>query len=39
VFDVVSGVSTGALIAPFAFVGTGQAYTSIMDFYAEPNKN
>ena len=25
-FDSVSGVSTGALIAPFAFVGTGKAY-------------
>jgi len=39
VFDVVSGVSTGALIAPFAFVGTEEAYTSIVDFYANPDKN
>ena len=38
-FDVVTGVSTGALIAPFAFIGTGAAYTSVADFYANPGKN
>ena len=38
-FDVVSGVSTGALIAPFAFVGTEETYTSVVDFYANPEKN
>lgn len=38
-FDVVTGVSTGALIAPFAFIGTEAAYTSIVDFYANPGKN
>jgi len=36
---VVTGVSTGALIAPFAFIGTEQAYTSVADFYANPEKN
>jgi hypothetical protein len=38
-FDVVTGVSTGALIAPFAFIGTEEAYTSVVDFYANPEKN
>jgi len=39
VFDVVTGVSTGALIAPFAFIGTEEAYTSVADFYANPGEN
>jgi predicted acylesterase/phospholipase RssA len=38
-FDVVTGVSTGALIAPFAFIGTEAATTSVVDFYANPDKN
>jgi len=38
-FDVVTGVSTGALIAPFAFIGTDEAYTSVVDFYANPEEN
>ena len=38
-FDVVTGVSTGALIAPFAFIGTEAAYNSVVDFYANPDKN
>jgi predicted acylesterase/phospholipase RssA len=38
-FDVVTGVSTGALIAPFAFVGTDEAYASVVDFYANPGEN
>ena len=38
-FDVVTGVSTGALIAPFAFIGSEAAYTSVADFYANPGKN
>jgi predicted acylesterase/phospholipase RssA len=39
VFDVVTGVSTGALIAPFAFIGTEEAYTAVADFYANPGEN
>ena len=31
-FDVVTGVSTGALIAPFAFVGTEESFASVADF-------
>ncbi len=35
-FDTVTGVSTGALIAPFAFVGTEAAYDKIDAFYRNP---
>jgi hypothetical protein len=38
-FDVVTGVSTGALIAPFAFIGTDADYRSVVDFYANPDEN
>jgi len=38
-FDMVTGVSTGALIAPFATIGTEEAYTSVVDFYANPEEN
>ncbi|MDW7550405.1 patatin-like phospholipase family protein [Pseudoalteromonas peptidolytica] len=38
-FDSVSGVSTGALIAPFAFVGTNAAYDEIVRLYSEPDKD
>ena len=38
-FDMVTGVSTGALIAPFATIGTDEAYMSVADFYANPEKN
>jgi len=38
-FDVVTGVSTGALIAPFAFIGTEEAFLSVAEFYANPDKN
>ena len=38
-FDMVTGVSTGALISPFATIGTDEAYTSVADFYANPEKN
>ena len=38
-FDVVTGVSTGALIAPYAFIGDEEAYASIADFYANPAPN
>jgi hypothetical protein len=36
-FDSVSGISTGALIAPFAFVGTDEAYSSIVELYRNPD--
>jgi len=38
-FDVVTGVSTGALISPFAFIGTDEAYADVIDFYASPEAN
>ena len=38
-FDMVTGVSTGALISPFAIIGTDEAYTSVAEFYANPEKN
>ena len=38
-FDVVTGVSTGALIAPFAFIGTEESYASVAAFYANPQEN
>lgn len=38
-FDAVTGVSTGALIAPFAFTGTHEAYHKVADFYANPEPN
>ena len=39
VFDSVSGVSTGALIAPFAFVGTDEAYQDIVTLYSNPDED
>ncbi len=36
VFDLVSGVSTGALIAPMAFVGTEEAYERAFLVYQDP---
>jgi predicted acylesterase/phospholipase RssA len=38
-FDVVTGVSTGALIAPFAFVGTDEALERIDRLYRNPKKD
>jgi len=38
-FDVVTGVSTGALIAPFAFIGTDKAFATAAGFYANPEPN
>lgn len=38
-FDIVTGVSTGALIAPFAFVGDADDYERILRLYTEPNKD
>lgn len=35
-FDVVSGVSTGALIAPFALIGDNNAYQRAFRLYQEP---
>lgn len=37
IFDSVSGISTGALIAPFAFIGSKQAYDKIVNLYRNPN--
>jgi predicted acylesterase/phospholipase RssA len=39
VFDVVTGVSTGALIAPLAFVGTQETYESAFQVYQNPQKD
>jgi hypothetical protein len=38
-FDAVTGVSTGALIAPFAFVGTDKAYAAINHLYRHPKED
>jgi hypothetical protein len=35
-FDVVTGVSTGALIAPFAFLGDASSLDTIVDLYRHP---
>ncbi len=35
-FDSISGISTGSLLAPFAFIGTPEAYDSILNFYQKP---
>src|SRR5262245_5988607 len=35
-FDIVNGVSTGALISPFAFVGDSRAYAKIVNLYEHP---
>jgi predicted acylesterase/phospholipase RssA len=38
-FDMVTGVSTGALLAPFAYLGTDDAYSAAAEFYAHPAPN
>jgi len=38
-FDTVSGISTGALIAPFAFLGTPDAYRKIAEIYENPQQD
>jgi Patatin-like phospholipase len=38
-FDVVTGVSTGALIAPFAFLGDEQSIEYIVELYRNPRKD
>ena len=35
-FDLVTGISTGALIAPFAFVGTPDALATVAGLYRDP---
>ncbi|MFT3684953.1 MAG: patatin-like phospholipase family protein [Phycisphaerales bacterium] len=39
VFDMVSGVSTGALIAPLAFVGSDESYERAFVTYQNPKKD
>lgn len=38
-FDMVSGISTGALIAPFAFAGDAESYADIEDVYRNPGRD
>ena len=38
-FDIVTGVSTGALIAPFAFLGDEQSIERIVRLYRNPRKD
>ena len=38
-FDVVTGVSTGALISPFAFVDTDESINAIVHLYRNPKKD
>ena len=38
-FDAVSGVSTGALLAPFAFLGDDESLRTVEDFYRNPKKD
>jgi predicted acylesterase/phospholipase RssA len=38
-FDVVTGVSTGALIAPFAFLGDDESIEKIEHFYRNPRSD
>lgn len=38
-FDVVTGVSTGALLAPFAYIGTDEACLEVESLYRNPRKD
>lgn len=38
-FDIVTGVSTGALLAPFAYVGTDEACLEVERFYRNPQSD
>lgn len=38
-FDAVTGVSTGALLAPFAFVGDDKSLNTVESFYRDPQKD
>jgi hypothetical protein len=39
VFDVVTGVSTGAMLAPFAYVGTDEAIATVEELYRNPKSD
>lgn len=38
-FEIVTGVSTGALLAPFAYVGTDSSCRFVEDFYRDPKSD
>ncbi len=38
-FDVITGVSTGSLIAPFAFLGDEDSYRGIVNIYRNPKQD
>lgn len=38
-FDAVTGVSTGAMLAPFAYVGTDESCKTVETFYRNPKKD
>jgi predicted acylesterase/phospholipase RssA len=38
-FDMITGVSTGALLAPFAAIGTDESFAKAVEFYANPQPN
>jgi hypothetical protein len=38
-FDIVTGVSTGALIAPFAFIGSDDSLNRVSSLYRNPQKD
>lgn len=38
-FDTISGISTGSLIAPFAFLGTSHDYRTIVNLYENPESD
>jgi len=38
-FDIVTGISTGSIIASFAFIGTEQTYAAIDELYRNPGKD
>jgi hypothetical protein len=38
-FDIVTGVSTGALLAPFAYLGTDEACLAVESLYRNPKKD
>jgi hypothetical protein len=38
-FDIVTGVSTGALIAPFAYIGTDESIEKVVHLYRNPKKD
>ena len=38
-FDMITGVSTGALLAPYVAIGTDESISRVVDFYANPQAN